>query len=75
MVLPTTVAAMGLLAVWGRAGLLAQICFGICDFTIYGLHGVVLAHMMLNVPLAVRVMMPMLNAVPATNGGCARIWA
>ena len=28
MVLPTTVAAMGLLAVWGRTGLLAQLCFG-----------------------------------------------
>ena len=67
MVLPTTVAAMGLLAVWGRTGLLAQICFGMCDFNIYGLHGVVLAHMMLNVPLAVRVMLPMLNAVPATK--------
>ena len=67
MVLPTTVAAMGLLAVWGRAGLLAQICFGMCDFTIYGLHGVVLAHMMLNVPLSVRVMMPLLHAVPTTK--------
>ena len=66
MVLPTTVAAMGLLAVWGRTGLLAQICFGMCDFTIYGLHGVVLAHMMLNVPLAVRVMMPLLHVVPRT---------
>ncbi|MGB1057925.1 MAG: hypothetical protein ACPGZS_03545, partial [Candidatus Puniceispirillaceae bacterium] len=30
MVLPTTVAAMGLLAVWGRTGLLAQLCFGMC---------------------------------------------
>ena len=42
MVLPTTVAAMGLLAVWGRTGLLAQICFGMCDVSIFGLHGVVL---------------------------------
>ena len=67
MVLPTTVAAMGLLAVWGRTGLLAQICFGMCDFTIYGLHGVVLAHMMLNVPLAVRVIMPFLHVVPTTR--------
>ena len=67
MVLPTTVAAMGLLAVWGRTGLLAQLCFGMCDVSIYGLHGVVLAHMMLNVPLAVRVMMPLLQAVPATK--------
>jgi thiamine transport system permease protein len=67
MVLPTTVAAMGLLAVWGRTGLLAQLCFGMCEVSIYGLHGVVLAHMMLNVPLAVRVMMPLLQAVPATK--------
>ena len=67
MVLPTTVAAMGLLAVWGRTGLLAQLCFGMCDLSIYGLHGVVLAHMMLNVPLAVRVMMPLLQAVPETK--------
>lgn len=67
MVLPTTVAAMGLLAVWGRTGLLSQLCFGMCEVSIYGLHGVVLAHMMLNVPLAVRVMMPLLQAVPATK--------
>ena len=67
MVLPTTVAAMGLLAVWGRSGLLAQLCFGMCDVSIYGMHGVVLAHMMLNVPLAVRVLMPLLQAVPETK--------
>ena len=67
MVLPTTVAAMGLLAVWGRTGLLAQLCFGMCDVSIYGMHGVVLAHMMLNVPLAVRVLMPLLQAVPETK--------
>ena len=51
MVLPTIVAAMGLLAVWGRTGLLAQLCFGMCEVSIYGLHGVVLAHMMLNLSL------------------------
>ena len=67
MVLPTTVAAMGLLAVWGRTGLLAQLCFGMCEVSIYGMHGVVLAHMMLNVPLAVRVLMPLLQAVPETK--------
>jgi thiamine transport system permease protein len=64
MVLPTTVAAMGLLAVWGRNGLFAMACAGFCDVNLYGLHGVVIAHMMLNVPLAMRVMMPLLQAVP-----------
>ena len=64
MVLPSTVAAMGLLAVWGRNGAVASLCGSLCgDFSIYGLHGVVLAHMMLNVPLVMRVMIPFLNAV------------
>jgi len=64
MVLPTTVAAMGLLAVWGRQGLVASACGGICDFSPYGLHGVILAHLMLNVPLAVRAFVPLLDAIP-----------
>jgi len=46
---------------------MATACAGVCDFNIYGLHGVVLAHMMLNIPLAVRVMMPLLQAVPAAK--------
>lgn len=71
MVLPTTVAATGLLAVWGRNGMMAQSCgalFGDCpDLSIYGLQGVVIAHMMLNVPLMVRVFMPLLSAIPAVK--------
>lgn len=67
MVLPTTVAAMGLLALWGRSGMMATLCGEMYDFNIYGLQGVVLAHMMLNIPLAVRVMMPLLQAVPANK--------
>ena len=69
MVLPTTVAAMGLLAVWGRKGVMLETCRGLgfefCgDITIYGLHGVVLAHMMLNVPLMMRVFIPLISAIP-----------
>jgi thiamine transport system permease protein len=64
MVLPTTVAAMGLLAVWGRNGVISWACGGFCDVNLYGLHGVVIAHMMLNVPLAMRVMMPLLQSIP-----------
>ncbi|MCE2517638.1 MAG: ABC transporter permease subunit [Alphaproteobacteria bacterium] len=70
MVLPTTVAATGLLAVWGRNGLVADWCayaFGGCELSIYGLHGVVLALMMLNVPLMMRVFMPLLLAVPSSQ--------
>ena len=68
MVLPSTVAAMGLLAVWGRNGMVASLCGSACgDMKIYGMHGVVLAHMMLNVPLVMRVMIPLLNAVHQTK--------
>ena len=69
MVLPTTVAAMGLLAVWGRKGIMLEGCralgFDICgDISIYGLHGVVLAHMMLNIPLMMRVFIPLIASIP-----------
>lgn len=70
MVLPTTVAATGLLAVWGRQGLAADLCglvWGGCELSIYGLHGVVVAHMMLNVPLMIRVFLPLLEAVPSSQ--------
>ena len=66
MVLPTGVAASGLLSVWGRQGVMADICqaLSFCGGgSIYGLHGVVIAHMMLNVPLMIRVFMPLLHAV------------
>ncbi len=67
MVLPTGVAALGLLSVWGRQGVMADICHLALPFcgggSIYGLHGVVIAHMMLNVPLMIRVFMPLLHAV------------
>ena len=63
MVLPTTVAALGLLSVWGRNGFLGSFLTDLYNFNIYGLHGVIIAHMMLNVPLVMRVMIPVLNAV------------
>ncbi len=69
MVLPTTVAAMGMLSVWGRQGVMLALCSALAGdachgFNIYGLHGVVMAHMMLNIPLMMRVFIPMLQAIP-----------
>ena len=71
MVIPTTVAATGLLEIWGRNGIITLICTAIAGETacggisIYGLHGVVLAHMFFNVPLLVWIFMPLLEAIPA----------
>lgn len=65
--LPVIVAVLGLLAVFGRAGwvnaALAGIGLGRVD--VYGLQGVVLAHVFLNLPLAVRLLLQGWQAIPS----------
>jgi thiamine transport system permease protein len=65
--LPAVVAVLGLLAVFGRAGVLNQglIALGLEPISIYGLHGVVLAHIFLNLPLATRMILQGWLAIPA----------
>ncbi len=65
--LPTVVAVLGLLAVFGRAGPVNQALtwLNLPGFSIYGLHGVVLAHVFLNLPLTVRFVLQGWFAVPA----------
>ena len=68
MVLPTTVAAAGLLGVFGRAGFLADFSsflFGQRLTLPYGLWLVVLAHGFFNAPLVMRVYFAALSARPA----------
>ncbi|MBP9184490.1 MAG: thiamine/thiamine pyrophosphate ABC transporter permease ThiP [Fuscovulum sp.] len=65
--LPVIVAVMGLLALFGRngavnAGLQAV---GLPAVSVYGLQGVVLAHLFLNLPLAVRMILQGWQAIPA----------
>ena len=75
MILPTTVAALCLLAVWGRNGLVRDTLslFGMEGllFPAYGLEMVVLAHIFFNAPLAVRVMLGTLYAVPLSQNRAA----
>ncbi len=65
--LPAVVAVLGLLAIFGRSGLLNQslIALGLPPISIYGLHGVVLAHVFLNLPLATRMILQGWQAIPA----------
>ncbi|MBF9045828.1 ABC transporter permease subunit [Rhodobacterales bacterium LSUCC0031] len=65
--LPVIVAVLGLLAVFGRAGWLngALAGIGLGRIDIYGLQGVVLAHVFLNLPLAVRLILQGWQAIPA----------
>ncbi|NUB45189.1 thiamine/thiamine pyrophosphate ABC transporter permease ThiP [Fertoebacter nigrum] len=65
--LPVIVAVLGLLAVFGRAGVLNSALgwAGLPPVSIYGLHGVVLAHVFFNMPLAVRLVLHGWQAIPA----------
>lgn len=65
--LPAVVAVLGVLAIFGRAGLLNQglIALGLPPISIYGMHGVVLAHVFLNLPLATRMILQGWLAIPA----------
>ena len=66
-ILPVIVAVLGLLAVFGRNGVLnsALAAIGLPDVSIYGFHGVVLAHVFFNLPLATRFLLQGWLAIPA----------
>lgn len=65
--LPAVVAVLGLLAVFGRSGLLNQglAALNLPPISIFGLHGVVIAHVFLNLPLATRMILQGWLAIPA----------
>jgi len=65
--LPVLVAVLGLLEVFGRNGFVnAGLAFlGLPGIGIYGLPGVVLAHVFLNLPLAARLLLQSWRAIPA----------
>lgn len=65
--LPVVVAVLGLLAVFGRAGPVNQVLIGLGlpPLSVFGLHGVVLAHVFLNLPLVTRMLVQGWQSVPA----------
>ncbi|MCO5145273.1 MAG: thiamine/thiamine pyrophosphate ABC transporter permease [Aquamicrobium sp.] len=68
LALPAIVAAMGVLALLGRAGLFADtltMLTGTRWQGIYGLSGILVAHVFFNLPLATRFLLQALEAVPA----------
>lgn len=66
-VLPGLVAVLGLLAVWGRGGWVnaGLTAVGLPPLSPYGAQGVILAHVFLNLPLAVRMILDGWAAIPA----------
>ncbi|GGD38408.1 thiamine/thiamine pyrophosphate ABC transporter permease ThiP [Aureimonas glaciei] len=67
--LPVLVGALGILAIWGRGGLVsdALAALGIPRLDVYGLTGILLAHVFFNMPLATRLFVAALDAVPAES--------
>ncbi len=66
-ILPVIVAVLGLIAVFGRGGVLndALGLIGLGPLSIYGWHGVVLAHVFFNLPLATRLILQGWLSIPA----------
>ncbi|MDB5551530.1 MAG: thiP [Rhizobium sp.] len=65
--LPVLPAVFGLLEIWGRTGLVNDIGAGLgfsSKLSIYGLSGILLAHVFFNLPLAARLMLKALERVP-----------
>lgn len=64
--LPVIVAVFGLLAIFGRGGLVNVVLGGLGfePVSIFGLHGVVLAHVFFNLPLATRLILQGWQDIP-----------
>ena len=61
-VMPTLVLITGLVALLGRDGLLTPMLGE--GWNLYGLNGILIAHVYLNLPFAVRVLLQQLNNIP-----------
>ena len=66
-ILPVIVAVLGLLAIFGRNGWVnvGLEALGLPTISIYGLHGVVLAHVFFNLPLATRLLLQGWQSIPS----------
>jgi len=67
LVIPTIVAVFGIVAIYGQVGLLNRLATALGLPTwqyLYGLPGILIAHVFFNLPLAVRLLLPIWQAVP-----------
>lgn len=67
MGLPVLIGALGLVGIWGRKGVVNEALGALgagAPFSIYGLAGILLAHVFFNLPLATRLMLSGLERIP-----------
>ena len=69
LVIPTIVAIYGIVAVFGRSGWLNELLrvAGVEPLPLYGMPGILIAHVFFNMPLATRVILVALETVPDTQ--------
>ena len=70
LVLPVLVGVFGLLSIYGNSGLIAQLLATFnqkLPFSIYGLNGILLAHVFFNLPFATRLLLQPLQSIPAEH--------
>ena len=60
--MPTLVLITGLVVLFGRSGWLLPLLPD--DWNLYGLHGILLAHIYLNMPFAIRMLRQQYNNIP-----------
>lgn len=68
MVMPAIAAIFGIVAIYGRSGYLAGLAESLGSGwrpSIYGLTGILIAHVFFNLPLAIRLLLPAWSTVPA----------
>ncbi|WP_102960205.1 thiamine/thiamine pyrophosphate ABC transporter permease [Mangrovicella endophytica] len=67
--LPVLVGALAIVTVWGRNGIVSDIlaATGLPRLDLYGLPGILIAHVFFNLPLAARLMTARLDEVPAES--------
>lgn len=68
LVLPVLVGVFGLLSIYGNSGLIAQLLHSLgykLPFSLYGLNGILLAHLFFNLPFATRLLLQSLQSIPA----------
>lgn len=69
LVMPTLVAIFGIVAVFGRTGWMNQAleAIGLPTMPLYGLNGILIAHVFFNLPLATRIFLVALDGIPAAQ--------
>ncbi|WP_076396972.1 thiamine/thiamine pyrophosphate ABC transporter permease [Rhizobium sp. RU33A] len=68
MGLPVLIGALGLIGIFGRNGIVNDVLTGLGlsqPISVYGLTGILIAHVFFNLPLATRLMLSALERVPA----------